>query len=65
MIAGLADFIRQFLNCEIEEAFSRFKNFVMHESMPKQLRQYLHLVYNGLKDNYHSAEVDAEFCLTP
>ncbi len=65
VIAGPANFIRQFLDCEIEEAFSIFQNFVMHEPMPKQLRQYLHLVHDRLKGNYQSASVGAEFPLTP
>ncbi|MDZ4872791.1 MAG: hypothetical protein CLLPBCKN_002187 [Chroococcidiopsis cubana SAG 39.79] len=65
VIAGQADFIRQFLNCEIEEAFFRFQNYVVHEPMPKQLRQYLQLVHDRLKGNYQSASVGAEFRLTP
>lgn len=64
VIAGPADFICQFLNCEIEEAFSHFQNYAMHEPM-KQLREYLHLVHDRLKGNYQSAPVGAEFRLTP
>lgn len=64
VIAGSSDFVRQVLGCEIEEGFSRFQNFTMHEPMPKQLRKYLHHVHDCLKDNYQSAAVGAEFRLS-
>ena len=63
VIAGPSDFVRQFLYCEIEEGFSHFQSFIMHEAMPKQVRKYLHHVYDCLKDNYQNAEVGAEFRL--
>jgi hypothetical protein len=63
VIAGPADFIRQLLDCEIDEAFSHFQNYAMHQPI-KQLREYLQLVHDRLK-NYQSAEVGTEFCLTP
>ncbi|OKH29944.1 hypothetical protein NIES2119_31735 [[Phormidium ambiguum] IAM M-71] len=65
VIAGPSEFVCQFLDCKIEEAFSRFQNFVIHEPMPQQLRKYLHLVYDRLKDNYQSAVVGTEFRLSP
>jgi hypothetical protein len=63
VIAGSVDFVRQLLDCEVEEAFESFYNFLKHE--PKQFRQYLQKVYERLKDNYQSAEVGAEFLITP
>lgn len=64
VIAGSADFVCQFLDCEIEEAFLRFQNYAMHQPI-KQLREYLQLVHDRLKGNYQSAEVGTEFSLTP
>ena len=64
VVAGPVDFVRQLLNCEIEEAFSSFHERVMNEPMLPQVKKYLDSVYDRLKDHYQSAEVGTEFRLT-
>lgn len=65
VIAGSTNFIEQFLNCEIEQAFCCFLNFVKNEPMPKYLREYLQLIHHRLKNSYQSAEEGNEFLITP
>jgi hypothetical protein len=62
-VAGSADFISQILPWSIEEAFSRFQNFVLHEQIGIEATQYLQRVYDQLKNNYPIAECGDEFRL--
>jgi len=63
VVAGPADFVRQLLDCEIEEAFLRFHAFVTNYPMEDQMRKHLYFVYDLLQYNYPSAEVGFEFHL--
>lgn len=62
-VAGSADFISQILPWSIEEAFSRFQNFVLHEQICIEATQYLQRVHDQLKNNYPKAECGDEFRL--
>jgi hypothetical protein len=63
VIAGARDFIYQMLSGKIEEAFSRFQDFVLHEQISQEMTQYLQSVYDQLKNNYPKAENGDEFRL--
>ena len=63
VVAGSVDFVGQILPWEIEEAFSRFQNFVLHEQISKEMTQYLQRVYDQLKNNSQQAEYGDEFRL--
>lgn len=63
VVTGSADFVRQLLNCEINEAFLRFQAFVTNHPMEEQMRKHLYFVHDLLQDNYPSAKVGSEFYL--
>lgn len=64
VMAGPVDFVSQILPWGIEEAFSRFQNFVLHEQMLREMKPYLQRVYEQLKNNYQKAEFGEEFRLS-
>jgi hypothetical protein len=63
VVAGSAEFVRQLLNCALNEAFLRFQAFVTNHPMEEQMRKHLYFVHDLLRDNYPSAEVGSEFYL--
>lgn len=64
VVAGSVDFVSQILPWSIEEAYSRFQNFVLHEQISKEMTQFLQVVHDQLKNNYLKAEYGAEFRLS-
>lgn len=63
VVAGPADFVRQILNCQIDQAFARFQTFVSNYPLEKQMRKHLRFVHDLLHDKCPSAEIGSEFHL--
>ncbi|NJN58579.1 MAG: hypothetical protein HC879_14340 [Leptolyngbyaceae cyanobacterium SL_5_9] len=64
VVAGTKDFIEQLLPWGIKEGFSRFRNYIVNESMPSELKQHLEYISSQL-DRYQDANEEEEFYLSP
>ena len=65
LVMGSADFVRQLLGCDLEEAFARFQTFATNFPASLQLiKEQLQLVHNHLQNDYPTAEIGSEFHLT-
>lgn len=63
IILGSPDFVRDFLGCEITEAFSEFYEFLSDYSDSNPLKGYLLSVYNDLYTIYPQLESGSILCV--
>lgn len=63
IIAGTPNFVRNFLGCEINEAFSEFYEFLSDYRDSDPLKEYLLSVYNDLHTIYPQLESGSILCI--